>query len=63
MEVKYHVFSDGCDDWYREFADALDQFRAYESEGRNARLYLELQDEQGEMLAESCLLSSGEYPL
>ena len=59
----FHVFTDQRDGWYEHFDDAKAQFIEWGETFGRARLYRELQDEQGELLHEECLDGIGAYPL
>lgn len=69
MAIKrYHVFTDGKDEWFGDFVEAKEWYEDWCEEYDNVRLYEEVYADDGalvndEMDNEDCLLSQGNYPL
>ena len=62
--TKYHVFTDHRDGWYGsdQFDEAKAQYLEWGDEFGCARLYIEVEDENGDTVREDCLESTGDYP-
>jgi hypothetical protein len=59
---KYHAFTT----WRDEFVDTREAaeiiFNRMIKDFGHARLYIELYDQEGELISEDCIQSKGEYP-
>lgn len=66
--IMYHVFTNGKDEFTRDFEEAKKQFMDWHSEGKkNIRLwefvYADEEDFEDEIVAyEDCIMSCGDYP-
>ncbi len=62
-QIHYHVFANGYDDFYPNYAKADEVYEKLIKEGRvNVRLYWEI-EEDGETIEEDFIKGQGDFPL
>lgn len=68
-KIVYHVFTDGKDDWFDNYAEAEGLFEYWVEKYGNVRVYEEAfatkeayETGQGEII-EECVLAAGDFPL
>ena len=62
METIYHVFTNSRDEFVKDIAIARSLYRHFKKVYGTARMYIEVEDAEGEMISEDCLASFGPYP-
>ena len=64
----YHIFSDGADDFTRNWKEALELYRLHKQDSSNVRLYKEVyaneRDYEDDLLeSENCIYAIGNTPI
>lgn len=59
----YHIFTHNRDEYTTSFVEAERIYEQFLAEYGTARLYEEERDDDGEVIAENCLKSRGEWPM
>ncbi len=58
----YHIFTDNRDEYRENLEEAKQLFYKYIDEHGKARLYIDIENQNGETLEEDCLEAYGDFP-